>query len=82
VLAGANLLIFLGDPRSTHTVVFWMLGGLGHVQWAHLIWLLAVLIPTGRGPWLRTPEMNAGYLGWRNRCHPWHRPCKVPVASL
>ena len=23
----ANVLIFLGDPRATHTVVFWMLGG-------------------------------------------------------
>ncbi|MEO1293578.1 MAG: iron chelate uptake ABC transporter family permease subunit, partial [Pseudomonadota bacterium] len=29
IIAGANVLIFLGDPRATHTVVFWMLGGLG-----------------------------------------------------
>ena len=28
IMAGANMLIFLGDPRATHTVVFWMLGGL------------------------------------------------------
>jgi hypothetical protein len=27
IMAGANALIFLGDPRATHTVVFWMLGG-------------------------------------------------------
>ena len=45
VMAGANVLIFLGDPRATHTVVFWMLGGLGLAQWAHLIWPLAVLVP-------------------------------------
>ena len=29
IMACANILIFLGDPRATHTVVFWMLGGLG-----------------------------------------------------
>ena len=28
-MVGANILIFLGDPRATHTVVFWMLGGWG-----------------------------------------------------
>lgn len=33
VMAAANILIFLGDPRATHTVVFWMLGGLGLAQW-------------------------------------------------
>lgn len=38
VMAGANVLIFLGDPRATHTVVFWMLGGLGLAQWSHLIY--------------------------------------------
>jgi iron complex transport system permease protein len=38
VMALANVLIFLGDPRATHTVVFWMLGGLGLAQWAHLVW--------------------------------------------
>lgn len=26
IMACANILIFLGDPRATHTVVFWMLG--------------------------------------------------------
>ena len=29
IMAAANGLIFLGDPRASHTVVFWMLGGLG-----------------------------------------------------
>jgi iron complex transport system permease protein len=31
-----NLLVFLGDPRAASSVVFWMLGGLGLAQWAHL----------------------------------------------
>ena len=63
VMAGANVLIFLGDPRATYTVVFWMLGGLGLAQWAHLIWPLAVLVPTGLWLWLRAPEMNAMTVG-------------------
>jgi iron complex transport system permease protein len=31
-MVGANILIFLGDPRAKHTVVFWMLGGVGLAQ--------------------------------------------------
>ncbi|MEM7243009.1 MAG: iron ABC transporter permease, partial [Pseudomonadota bacterium] len=42
VMSLANLLIFLGDPRATHTVVFWMLGGLGLAQWSHLIYPLII----------------------------------------
>ena len=38
LMALANALIFLGDPRAAHTALFWMLGGLGLAQWAHLIW--------------------------------------------
>ena len=63
VMAGANVLIFLGDPRATHTVVFWMLGGLGLAQWAHLIWPVVVLVPTGLWLWLRAPKMNAMTVG-------------------
>lgn len=63
VMAGANVLIFLGDPRATHTVVFWMLGGLGLAQWSHLVWPLLVLLPTGAWLWLRAPEMNAMTVG-------------------
>lgn len=63
VMAGANVLIFLGDPRATHTVVFWMLGGLGLAQWSHLIWPALVLLPTGAWLWLRAPEMNAMTVG-------------------
>ena len=43
ITAAGNLLIFLGDPRATHTVVFWMLGGLGLAQWSHLPYPLAAL---------------------------------------
>ena len=31
-----NLFIFLGDHRASHTVIFWMLGGLGLAQWNQL----------------------------------------------
>ncbi len=63
VMALANLLIFLGDPRATHTVVFWMLGGLGLAQWAHLIWPLLALIPLGLWLWLRVGDLNAMTVG-------------------
>ena len=63
VMAGANVLIFLGDPRATHTVVFWMLGGLGLAQWTHLVWPVLVLVPTGIWLWLRAPDLNAMTVG-------------------
>lgn len=63
IMAGANILIFLGDPRATHTVVFWMLGGLGLAQWQHLIWPLAVLLPCGLWLWAQAGRLNAMSLG-------------------
>jgi iron complex transport system permease protein len=63
IMAAANILIFLGDPRATHTVVFWMLGGLGLAQWSHLLFPLAVLVPCGLWLWLRAPDLNALSLG-------------------
>jgi iron complex transport system permease protein len=39
-----NLLVFLGDPRAAHSVIFWMLGGLGLAQWAHLPVPVGVLV--------------------------------------
>ena len=63
IMAGANILIFMGDPRATHTVVFWMLGGLGLAQWAHLIWPLAVLLPCGLWLWAQAARLNAMSLG-------------------
>lgn len=63
IMAAANVLIFMGDPRATHTVVFWMLGGLGLAQWAHLIWPLAALAPCGLWLWLQSGRLNAMSLG-------------------
>ncbi|MFM7334364.1 MAG: FecCD family ABC transporter permease [Tabrizicola sp.] len=63
IMAGANVLIFLGDPRATHTVVFWMLGGLGLAQWSHLIWPLGVLVPCGLWLWAQAGKLNAMSLG-------------------
>ncbi len=63
IMAGANVLIFLGDPRATHTVVFWMLGGLGLAQWSHLLWPLAVLLPCGLWLWSQSGGLNAMSLG-------------------
>ncbi|QLL62071.1 iron ABC transporter permease [Sinorhizobium mexicanum] len=61
--AAGNLLIFLGDPRAVHTVIFWMLGGLGLAQWPHLIYpALALAVSLG---WLivRAREINALAMG-------------------
>ncbi|MBT8155617.1 iron ABC transporter permease [Epibacterium ulvae] len=63
VMAGANLLIFLGDPKAAHTVVFWMLGGLGLAQWSHLIYPLVVLVPCAIWIWLRSADLNAMTIG-------------------
>jgi iron complex transport system permease protein len=63
IMACANILIFLGDPRATHTVVFWMLGGLGLAQWGHLLWPLAVLLPCGLWLWSQAGRLNAMSLG-------------------
>ena len=63
IMAGANILIFLGDPKATHTVVFWMLGGLGLAQWSHLIYPTAVLIPAALWLWSQSPALNAMSLG-------------------
>ena len=63
VMAGANVLIFLGDPRATHTVVFWMLGGLGLAQWSQLIYPLAILVVCSLWLMLRAGDLNAMTVG-------------------
>ena len=40
IMSAANLLIFLGDHRAAHNVMFWMLGGLGLAAWQDLIYPL------------------------------------------
>jgi len=63
VMSLANVLIFLGDPRATHTVVFWMLGGLGLAQWGQLIYPLVTLVLCGTYIWLKARDLNAMTLG-------------------
>jgi iron complex transport system permease protein len=63
IMACANILIFLGDPRATHTVVFWMLGGLGLAQWNHLIWPTLALVPCALWLWAQAGRLNAMSLG-------------------
>lgn len=63
IMSGASILIFLGDPKATHTVVFWMLGGLGLAQWSHLLYPAAVLIPAGLWLWSQSAALNAMSLG-------------------
>ncbi|WP_108814654.1 FecCD family ABC transporter permease [Loktanella sp. Alg231-35] len=63
IMAAANGLIFLGDPRASHTVVFWMLGGLGLAQWDQLIYPLVILILCGAWLALRTTQLNAMTIG-------------------
>lgn len=63
IMALANILIFLGDPRAAHTVVFWMLGGLGLAQWSQLIYPLIVLLLCGCWLMLNAPRLNAMTIG-------------------
>ncbi|WP_407925716.1 FecCD family ABC transporter permease [Devosia faecipullorum] len=58
-----SLGIFLGDPRATHTVVFWMLGGLGLAQWAQLPYPLLALILCGAYLIFNARNFNAMTLG-------------------
>ncbi|MEP3198997.1 MAG: iron ABC transporter permease [Lentilitoribacter sp.] len=63
VMSLANVLIFLGDPRATHTVVFWMLGGLGLAQWEQLIYPLIILFICGGYLKLNATNLNAMTVG-------------------
>lgn len=63
IMAGANILIFLGDPRATHTVVFWMLGGLGLAQWDQLIYPLIILLACGAWLFSKAGALNAMTVG-------------------
>lgn len=63
IMAGANGLVFLGDPRASHTVVFWMLGGLGLAQWGQLVYPLVILLACGVWLLSRTTQLNAMTVG-------------------
>lgn len=63
LMAGTNLLIFLGDQRASHSVVFWMLGGLGRARWDTL-WIPAATVLAG-ALWLvwKSRALNALMMG-------------------
>lgn len=63
VMAAANVLIFLGDPRAMHVVVFWMLGGLGLAQWSQLIYPLVIVVICGAWLMNRARALNAMTVG-------------------
>jgi iron complex transport system permease protein len=63
ISSAGSLGIFLGDPRAAHTVLFWMLGGLGMAQWNHLVYPLAALIPSAAYLMYRARYLNAMTLG-------------------
>ena len=63
IMAAANILIFLGDPRASHTVVFWMLGGLGLAQWNQLAYPLTILLLCGTWLMSRAKLLNAMTVG-------------------
>ncbi|MEM9013105.1 MAG: iron ABC transporter permease [Pseudomonadota bacterium] len=63
VMSCANGLIFLGDPRAAHTVVFWMLGGLGLAQWDQLIYPAVVLAACGAWFAANAGRLNAMTIG-------------------
>ena len=62
-MACANVLIFLGDPRATHTVVFWMLGVLGLAQWDQLIYPFIILFGCGTRLLSQSQTFNAMTVG-------------------
>ncbi|HXV31810.1 MAG TPA: iron ABC transporter permease [Sinorhizobium sp.] len=61
--AAGNLLIFLGDPRAVHTVIFWMLGGLGLAQWPHLVYPAFASVVCLAWLMVRAREINALAMG-------------------
>ncbi len=63
ITSAGSLAIFLGDPRAAHTVLFWMLGGLGLAQWNQLLFPLAALVACGAWLIARARFLNAMTLG-------------------
>lgn len=63
VMSCANILIFIGDPRATHTVVFWMLGGLGLAQWDQLLFPAVILVGCGLWFLANASRLNAMTIG-------------------
>ena len=63
IMACANVLIFLADPKATHIVVFWMLGGLGLAQWGQLIYPFTILLMCSAWLMMKATGLNAMTIG-------------------
>lgn len=63
ITSAGSLGIFLGDPRAAHTVIFWMLGGLGLAQWTQLPFPLLALFVCGAYLIWNARNLNAMTLG-------------------
>ena len=59
IMSAANLLIFLGDHRAAHNVLFWMLGGLGLAQWKDLVYPLSIFLVCFTWFTLNSRKINA-----------------------
>jgi len=63
IMAATNFLIILGNPKATHLVVYWMLGGLGTANWSILPICFLVLCVAFAHFWINGPQFNALSLG-------------------
>jgi iron complex transport system permease protein len=61
--ACGSLLIYLGDPRAAHLIVFWMLGGFGLARFEHLIYPALAFLGVFGWLMLRARELNALAMG-------------------
>jgi len=59
----ANLLLFLGDHRASHQVIFWMLGGLGLARWDTILLPFSVCFIAYVYLLYQSTRMNALLLG-------------------
>lgn len=63
LMSASNLVLYLGDFRVSHQVIFWMLGGLGlipvHFLWVPLLFCSLCFIFV----WCKKQQMNAMLLG-------------------
>ncbi|MGH6901434.1 MAG: FecCD family ABC transporter permease [Geminicoccaceae bacterium] len=63
LLALTNFLIFSGDARAAHAVVFWMMGGLGLARW-DILWIPTLVVACGGAAlWLAATRLDALLLG-------------------
>jgi iron complex transport system permease protein len=63
LMALTNFLVFLGDQRAAHAVVFWMLGGLGLARWEFLPPPVVVVSAGVSLLWLQARRLDALLLG-------------------